>query len=76
MSHLYEPHPECEIPSQLSPQDVGYIVGAKQNFEITKKRLAAIDSGFFSAFGYFYSFYPPLHSCAFMAPGGKTVWHY
>ncbi|MBF4401321.1 hypothetical protein EAY31_27000, partial [Vibrio anguillarum] len=47
--HLYEPHPECEIPSQLSPQDVGYIVGAKQNFEITKKRLAAIDSGFFSA---------------------------
>lgn len=49
MRHLYEPHPECEIPSQLSPQDVGYIVGEKQNFEITKKRLAAIDSGFFSA---------------------------
>ncbi|MBF4254060.1 hypothetical protein EA007_24890, partial [Vibrio anguillarum] len=49
MKHLYEPHPECEIPNQLSPQDVGYIVGAKQNFEITKKRLAAIDSGFFSA---------------------------
>ena len=49
MNHLYDPQPEREFTNILSPQDVGFIVGAKQNIEITNKRLAAIESGFFSA---------------------------
>lgn len=49
MNHLYEAQLEREIPNTLSPQDVGFIAGVTQDVTKTKRNLAAIDSGFFSA---------------------------